>query len=159
MRTLIAGLTPLVSLAFNAGGTMLAAGDASNAYVWQFPTGSLIQKVSQGASSTYSVLGELRGTAGVLVGFTRTPGTLVTSGDFATRNWRIATGQLEFDAPFSDGGASTPDAQRVVVDEAGILGVYRCDLCGGLSQLMSLARRQVTRGLSRTERALYLRPG
>jgi hypothetical protein len=138
---------------------MLAAGDASSAYVWQFPSGSLIQNVSQGASSTYSALGEIRRTAGVLVGFTRAPGTLVTSGDFATRAWRISTGQPEFDAPFSDGGAATPDAKRLVVDEAGVLGVYPCELCGGLPELMTEARDHVTRSLTPTERGLYLRRG
>jgi hypothetical protein len=114
--------------------------------------------VNQGASSTYGVFAELAGTAGVLVGFTKT-GTLVTSGDFATRDWRISTGQMEFDAPFSDGGVATPDGQRVLVNVAGTLGVYPCDLCGGLSALMATARHQVTRRLSPTERALYLRRG
>ncbi len=158
-RTLIAGFTPLVSVAFNASGTMLAAGDASSAYVWQFPSGSLLQTVSQGASSTYGIPAELSGTAGVLVGFTKAAGTLVTSGDFATRDWRISTGQIEFDAPFSDGGSASPDARRVVVDVAGVLGVYPCDLCGGLAELMADARHQVTRSLTPTERGLYLRRG
>jgi WD40 repeat protein len=156
MRALTAGLTPLVSLAFNSSGTQLAAGDASAAYVWRFPSGAFLQKFTQGASSTYSALGELEGVAGVRVGFTRT-GTLITAGDFETRDWRISTGQEEFGLSFTESGASTPDASRVVADEAGTLGVYSCELCGGLGELMTAARHQVTRGLTPTERALYLR--
>jgi WD40 repeat protein len=159
VRTLAAGASPLVSLAFDKAGTRLAGGDSSGALVWSFPSGIPIRTVTQGPSSTFGSIGELTGLAGVQVSFSRNGDMLTTFGDQATREWEVQTGQLLFDLPFALGGAATPDAQRIVADAVSGLGVYRCDLCGSLSQLVTVARHQVTRSLTPGERTLYLRQG
>jgi hypothetical protein len=138
---------------------MLAAGDSANAYAWNIPSGILVRTVNQAASSTFGGLSELSGLGGIQVSFSRNSDTLTTTGDQAAREWEVQTGQLLFDLPFALGGGSTPDGQRIVADAPGGLGVYSCELCGGLSHLMTVARHNVTRRLTPGERALYLRQG
>lgn len=159
VRTLPAGQTPLVSLAFSQDGSMLAAGDAATAYLWRFPSGVALQPLNHANPATWGEASELNPIGGVRVSFSRDGSTLTTQGDLVVRDWNAQTGESLLNVPFALRGAATPDAQRVVSVSSGLLGVFRCDLCGGLTQLMANARRDVTRQLTPGERALYLRQG
>jgi WD40 repeat protein len=158
-RELTAGGTPLDSLAFDVTGTKLAAGDSAYAYLWNFPSGIPGRTVNQASASTFGGLSELSGLGGVQVAFSRDANTLTTVGDQATREWEVQTGQLLFDLPFTLSGQAASNGQRIVADGPGGLAEYNCELCGGLSQLLSVARHNLTRNLTPGERALYLRQG
>lgn len=157
VRTLTAGPTPLVSAAFSPDGRMVAAGDSATAYLWHFPSGLPGPTLQHASSSQWGFAAELNPIGGVRVAFSRDGATVTTSGDEATRTWDVQTGQSLLDVPFSLGGAATPDAQRVIAAASGLLGVFSCDLCGGMNHLLATARHDLTRGITPAERALYLR--
>ncbi|MFL5822332.1 MAG: toll/interleukin-1 receptor domain-containing protein [Solirubrobacteraceae bacterium] len=159
VKTLTGPETQVVSAAFSRDGNLLAASDSASAYLWHFPSGHpLGTPLRHADASTWGDLSLLLPYGGVRVAFSADGNTLTTTGDLVTQTWRVQNGQSVFNLPFAFSGAATPDAQRIVADDSGVLGVFRCDLCGGLSQLLDNAKHDVTRSLTGDERARYLRP-
>jgi hypothetical protein len=108
------------------------------------------------------------GTAGTLVGLdgmgvflSWTPDSqeLLSIGDVHTKLWDPATGMQLFSAYPGVVAALGPGGSNVYVGTGGGIARYRCELCGGLPQLLAQAGRQVTRDLSAAERARYLGSG
>ena len=145
------------SAAFNSDGSLLATGDSAWAYVWRFPSGQPIGgPFKHQDPSTYGDPSELTPIGGVRVAFSQDGMSLITTGDTTTQVWNVQNHQSVFDLPFSLGARLTPDAQRIVANYSGTLSSFSCELCGGLSRLRATARREVTRGFTESERALYL---
>jgi WD40 repeat protein len=145
------------SLAFSPNGKLLAAGSASGAYVWQVPSYThfdTFQHVPEGSASAY-----VGGGAGVQVGFSDDSNYLLTSGDSVVNAWDIADHLELFHAEFVTRGALSPDATQVVTAGQSGVAVYLCELCGGLSHLLAVAKRNTTRSFTSSERALYLTQG
>jgi WD40 repeat protein len=144
-----------VSLAFSPNDRMIAAGTASGAYVWNLSTTSApLPEFKHADPSQFSLL-----TGGaVYLGFTRDSRILATVGDLALKAWLVADHLQLFDA-FAGRGSVNYDGTQLVAAAGNRLSLYPCDLCGGLPQLMAVAKRQVTRGLTPQERATYLRSG
>jgi WD40 repeat protein len=145
------------SVAWSPDGHMLAAGTAADARVWRFPV--INPSVFQHADpSTYSLVGG--GTLGVLVSFTRDSRILITSGDNALRAFMIAGHQQVFQSALVARGDLSPDGTRFVTSSQGTgIAVFPCDLCGGLNQLLAVARGRLTRDFTPAERATYLTQG
>jgi WD40 repeat protein len=147
-----------ISAVFSPDGKLLATGDSGWAYLWRFSSGQPVGGPLKHADpSTWGDPTELTELGGVRVAFSRDGNTLITTGDDTTQVWSVQNHQSLFDLPFSPSAGLTPDAHRVVADYAGTLGSFTCDLCGGLEQLLGNAKRDVTRGFTPAERALYLR--
>ena len=87
---------------------------------------------------------------------------VTTSFDGTTRIWEIATErQIAVLRAGSESARSAAFVSRneIVADhDSGIIVVFRCELCGSLDDLVSLARKRVTRVLTPEERERYL-PG
>jgi WD40 repeat protein len=86
---------------------------------------------------------------------------LTASDDGTARVWDAANGE-QVDAVRAHAGrlndaAFSPDGMRVVTASFdGTARIHRCDLCGSLAQLLALADRRVTRGLTPAEQVTYL---
>jgi WD40 repeat protein len=149
-----------VSLAFSPDGKLLAAGAASGTYVWRVPSFVHLPtflQVPAGSTSPYVGSG-----FGVYVGFTADSNYLVTTGDLALEAWDLADQLQTFKTPARSPvarGSMSPDGTRLVTASAAGVAVYPCELCGGLPQLLAVARRHTTRSLTRGERAKYLTQG
>jgi len=146
-----------VSVAFSPNDDLLAAGTAAGAYVWRGASPTPLA-VFQHADPSQFTLANRTAPGGVLVGFTGARGSLASAGDGEVEAWDIADHLQVFAAPAVHG--STNLAGSEVVGTVGRdLSLYRCELCGGLSELLAAARRDVTRGLSAGERDHYLASG
>jgi WD40 repeat protein len=146
------------SAVFSSDGRLLATGDSAWAYVWRFPSGQPVGgPFKHQDPSTYGDPSELGPVGGVRVAFGQDGKTLVTTGDTTTQVWSVENHQSVFDLQFSFGASLTPDARRIVANYSGTLSTFSCELCGGLGRLLATAKRDVTRGLTTGERALYLR--
>ncbi len=89
---------------------------------------------------------------------------LTASDDGIVRIWDVATGTLVATYRGHTGavyaGRFSPDGKTIL--SAGIDGLPRldrCDACGSLRQLLSLARNRATRNLTSSERAEFLHQG
>lgn len=146
------------SAAFSPDGRLLATGDSAWAYVWRFPSGQPVGGPFKHTDpSTYGDPEELGPIGGVRVAFSQDGRTLTTTGDTTTQVWSVENHQSVFDLPFSLTAKLTPDARRIVANYSGTLSTFTCQLCGGLDRLLATAKRDVTRGFTASERALYLR--
>jgi WD40 repeat protein len=143
-----------VSLAFSPNDRMLAAGTAAGAFIWSLPSTSLLPEFQHADPSQFSI--ENGGT--VFVGFTGDSRILATVGDNALEAWDIAD-HLQLLKAFAARGGLNLAGTEAVATAGDRLSVYPCELCGGLPQLMAVAKRQVTRGLTAEEKATYLNPG
>jgi len=153
VRTFTTGAEPVLSLAINRQGNLLAAGDGASAYLLRFPSGSQRFALAHADPSIWT-----DATGGeVSVAFSADGSTLLTAGDQRTRVWNTQSGTLLLTIPFARGGAITPNAQRVVADSSGLVSTFSCAVCGGLRQLLALARSDLTRNFPAAERAVYLR--
>jgi WD40 repeat protein len=149
------------TLAFSPNGSLLAAGSGAGAYLWNVPsfqTPSVFQALPPGDA------GVLSPGAGVRVGFTQDSRTLTT---FATATgldentleaWNIHD-QLQLfqvDPLLAAGSMNAAGTELVTATPLGGISVYPCQLCGGLPQLLALAKHRVTRSFTPAERAQYL---
>jgi WD40 repeat protein len=145
------------SLAFSPDGTLLAAGSSAGAYVWQlsrFTLEPVFQQVPAGSSSPFE-----GGLSEVRVGFSDDSRYLETLGDKTLEVWSVPDHlQLFRDFPVIAGSMDFAATKLVTATASGV-SVYPCQLCGDMSQLLSLARRRVTRGFTPAERAQYLSQG
>ncbi len=139
------------SLAISPDDRLLAAGTASAAYVWRLSSSAPLPAFQHADPSQFSI----ENGGGVFVGFTRDAQTLMTSGDEALEAWAISSHLQLFHALAFRGGLSA-DGRQFVAVAGRRLATYPCELCGGRDQLLAVARRHVTRGLTATERATYL---
>ncbi len=139
------------SLAISPDDRTLAAGTASAAYVWNLSTSAPLPAFQHADPSQFSI--ETGG--GVYVGFTENSQTLVTDGDEALAAWAINS-HLQLFHAFAFRGALSADGREFVAAAGRLLAVYPCELCGGRAQLLAVARRHLTRGLTADERATYL---
>jgi WD40 repeat protein len=129
-----------VSVAFSHNDKMLAVGTGAAAYVWNFPHPDHPKEFLHADPTEFTpLLGY-----GVNVGFTRDSRTLLTVGDLAVEGWNIESRLRLFDA-FIDHGAGSldPAGTRFVTAAGDRLAVFPCDLCGGLSQLLTVAKHRV----------------
>jgi hypothetical protein len=94
----------------------------------------------------------------VYVGFTADSKRLLTVGDQAVEAWDLSDGQQLFRA-FAFRGNLSPDGTKLVTASAGGLSVYPCELCGGLRDLLALAKRHTTRAFTAGEQARFLSRG
>jgi WD40 repeat protein len=150
------------SLAFNPTGTMLAAGTAGGAYLWQLPpSGQQIGAYVQPGSSPQALTTV---SSDVRVGFsansrylqTRSSSGAPVGGSLA--EWDLGDGGLQvFSTSGITAGAATLDGTRLVTASLVGLNEYRCRLCANLKQLESLAASSVTQGFTPAERARYLK--
>jgi WD40 repeat protein len=143
-----------VSLAFSPTDQMLAAGTAAGAYVLSLASSSWLPVFQHADPSQYSI----ENGGAVYVGFTRDSRILATVGDDALEAWDIAD-HLQLFHAFADRGGLNLEGTEFVAAAGDRLSVYPCELCGGLPQLVAVAKRYVTRGLTAEERATYLNPG
>ena len=143
-----------VSLAFSPSDRMLAAGTAAGAYIFNLASSSWLPVFQHADPSQYSI----ENGGAVLVGFTHDSRILTTAGDDALEAWDIAD-HLQIFSAFASRGGLNLDGTEFVASAGDRLSVYPCDLCGGLPQLLAVAKRYVTRGLTPQERATYLDPG
>ena len=139
-----------VSVAFSPNDRMLAAGTAAGAYILTLRPSSWLPVFQHADPSQYSI----EGGGAVIVGFTRDSRILVTGGDLALEAWNVADHLQIFDA-FASRGALDPGGTEFVTTAGDQLSVYPCELCGGLPELLAVARHQVTRGLTAAEKATY----
>jgi WD40 repeat protein len=143
-----------VSLAFSPNDRMLAVGTAAGAYIFSPSSSSWLPGFQHADPSQYS---NENGGA-VYVGFTRDSRILLTVGDLALEAWDVADHLQLFDA-FAARGSLNLDATEFVATAGDQLSLYPCDLCGGLPQLLAVAKRELTRGLTAQEKATYLNTG
>jgi len=141
-----------VSLAFSPNDQLLAAGTAAGAYVWNLASATPLPVFQHADPSQYS----LETGGNVQVAFTPDSRILVTVGDLALKAWDVSSGLQLFDA-FAAHGALNAAETEFVAAAGDRLSIYPCDLCGGLPQLLAVAARDVTRGLTAQERATYLK--
>jgi WD40 repeat protein len=140
------------SLAVSPDDRMIAAGTASAAYVWRLAnTSAPLPAFPHADPSQFSI--ETGG--GVLVGFTQNSQTLVTAGDEALAAWSISS-HLQLFHAFAFRGSLSADGRQLVGVAGPRLSTWPCDLCGDRAQLLAVARRHVTRGLTAAEKATYL---
>jgi WD40 repeat protein len=143
------------SVAFSPDGQLLAIGTAASAYVWRLPSPSPLPEFHHADGSTY---GFITGGTGVHVGFTKDSRVLMTVGDFALEAWSPLDGTQLFKA-FAVRGALSPDGSQFVGTTINGVSTYPCELCGGLPELLAVARRHTTRDLTPAERRTYLTAG
>jgi WD40 repeat protein len=143
-----------VSLAFSPNDRMPAAGTAAGAYIFNLASSSWLPVFQHADPSQYSI----ENGGGVLVGFTHDSRILTTAGDDALEAWDIAD-HLQIFSAFAPRGSLNSGGTEFVASAGDRLSVYPCDLCGGLPQLLAVAKRYVTRGLTAQERATYVNPG
>ena len=139
------------SLAISPDDRRLAAGTPSAAYVWNLSTSAPLPAFQHADPSQFSI----EGGGGVIVAFTLNSEILATSGDDALSAWAIASHIQLFHA-FAFRGALSSDGRKLVAVAGRVLTTYPCELCGGRAQLLAVARRRLTRGLTAVERSTYL---
>jgi len=136
--------------AFSFDGTLLVTASAdSTARVWEVATGRLVT--------------ELRGHAGEVynAAFSSDGKFVVTaSSDNTARVWEVATGKViemyentspVLNAVFGPGGKSV-----VTASTDGIARTFACEVCGSVEDLLTLARKRVTRDFTCEEWQQYL---
>jgi WD40 repeat protein len=143
-----------VSLAFSPNDRMLAVGTAAGAYIFNPSSSSWLPEFRHADPSQYSI----ENGGAVYVGFTHDSRILLTVGDVALEAWDVGDHLQLFDAFAARGGLNL-DGTEFVATAGDQLSLYPCDLCGGLPQLLAVAKRELTRGLTAAEKATYLNPG
>jgi WD40 repeat protein len=146
------------SLVFSPDGRYLGAGLATGAVVLRVPAPGqqftalpVFQHVPPGDTSQL-----VGGGFGVSVAFTDDSSFLVTSGDLTVEAWDLASHLQLFHAYPVARGAMSSESDQLAVAGGGGLGVYDCGVCGGESQLLSIAKRESTAPLTPSQRANYL---
>jgi WD40 repeat protein len=89
---------------------------------------------------------------------------IVTAGPISVGLWNVRNRSALFflhgNTDLVTSASFTPDGRTIVTSSAdGTVRTYRCDLCGGLDELLALARRQLAathRTLTPAERRRYL---
>jgi WD40 repeat protein len=143
-----------VSLAFSPDDKYLAAGTAAGAYVWRLPSAARLPEF-QHADPTQYVIGQ---GGAVFVGFTTDSRVLVTVGDLALEAWNPAD-HLQLFRAFAARGNLSLDGSELVTAAGSRLSLFPCELCGGLSQLLAVAKQHTTRGFTNAEKARFLNQG
>jgi WD40 repeat protein len=149
------------SVAFSPDGKLLAAGTEAEAYVWTLPSTT---PARFGVSDVAGNAGFLFPGTGVFVSFTRDSQILATEGFLAQGYLTFAAFDIAGDRQlfkfYPVGRAAvSPDATRYVVSNGGAVSLYKCALCGGLDELVSVAKRSVTRGFTSEETRVFLGRG
>lgn len=145
-----------VSVAFSHDGKEIAAGTAAGAYVWRISAPQ--RPLPEFTHADVSQYGFITGTTGVYVAFTKDSRELLTVGDQAVEAWDPSDGTQLFKA-FAVRGSLSPDGTQLVGTTADGVSIYPCDLCGGLTRLLAVAKRNTTRDFTPVERATYLTGG
>jgi WD40 repeat protein len=145
-------------LAFSPDGRYLVASSSSGVYLWPVPGFTpppvILQHVAAGA--TTGVVGVSQA---VRFGFTRDSRNLVTVGGGQLDAWNVASQlQLQKISGVGTGSFNLSGTTLVTASGDGIT-VYPCSLCGGLTQLLALAKQRVTRDFTAPERTQYLKRG
>jgi hypothetical protein len=89
---------------------------------------------------------------------------IVTAGlDGRAIVWRASTGKRLMELAPSSSPCTTatfgPDGARIATGTSdGRVLVHACDVCGGVPELLAIARSRVSRSLTAAERAEYLEP-
>jgi WD40 repeat protein len=154
LRTLAKHTNAVTSVAFSPDGRyVLTAGADDDARVWSVSTGASVQLLRWH-------FGTVRDAA-----FSPDGRWIVTVGPQAAQLWQLGIQEPFFQ--FGIGGPSKPLAtavfdstSRIVLaaSEDGTVRTYRCTLCGGLDELLRLARARLAltgRTLTATERKRY----
>jgi WD40 repeat protein len=148
LRGHTAGLT--VARFSQDGRQIVTASDDGTARVWDASSGRLMSQLR----------GHSRAVSGA--GFSPDGRFVVTASDDETvQIWVAATGQL-LAALAGHGGPVlsvqfAPDGRRIVTaGEDRTVRLYACDVCGGLDDLVGLARDRAARGLTADERSRFL---
>jgi WD40 repeat protein len=130
------------SVAFSPNSHMVAAGTTAAAYVWNLRTGAPLPVFQHADPSEFTYQAGF----GVAVSFTRDSQILVTVGDNAIKAWNIVDHLPLFDGFTGASGHGALDlaGNEFVTAVGDKLSVYPCDLCGGLSRLLALAKRVPT---------------
>jgi WD40 repeat protein len=126
------------SVAFSPNSRLLAAGTAAAAYVWNLHTGEVLPVFQHADPSEFAY----QAGYGVAVSFTRDSQVLVTVGDDELRAWDVSDHLPLFEGFTGQYGQGALDlaGNEAVTGDVHDLSVYRCRLCGGLSDLLAAAR-------------------
>ena len=133
----------VLSAVFSPDGKLVATtGQDGTARIWDAATGAPVAVVINvgGYPAVFAAGGSLVAAAGSIV--------LARTGD-------LIADVGEMGEPLVS--AVSPDGLlAVTVGHSGVGGLFRCELCGPLPQLVAFARRQVTRTLTPQERARFV---
>jgi WD40 repeat protein len=139
------------SAAFSPDGKLVVTASADDtARVWDAHTGTLVAVLTGHRDTVNSAT------------FSPDSSLVVTSSnDQTARVWRATTGKLVIvlggHTSIVSGASFSPDGKLVVTASLdGTAHVYSCDVCGSLSDLLTLSEKRVTRHLTPQERAAYL---
>ena len=136
---------PGIDVAFHPAGDLLAvAGDDGSATLWEAATGR--------------PAGELRHAAAVgAVAWSHDGRFLLTAASDGVRLWDTASQQAirTFTGP-SEAVAFTADDAIVIGRADGSVHIHRCEVCGGVEQLLETAQSRATRELSPVEVQRFL---
>jgi WD40 repeat protein len=145
-----------VRAAFSPDGRLAATGseDIYRAKVWDVATGRLVSTLTISGMTTH-------------VSFSPNGKWLLTaSSDGSVRVWDPITARTAIDLREHAGSVTAagfgPDSKTLMsAGEDGLVLISRCDVCGSLDDLLTLAARLSTRSLTAAEREEYLgvRPG
>ena len=124
--------------AFSPNSRLLAAGTGAGAYVYRLHAETWLPVFPDADPSEFTI----EGGYGVTVGFTSDSRILFTGGDFVIKAWSIADHLQLFDGFIGYGvGALNPAGTEFVGAAGRSLALYRCSLCGGLAELLAVAKR------------------
>ena len=83
-----------------------------------------------------------------------------TSAGNTLEAWNVPENVEVFSAfPVSSGSLNANETKVVTTSVQGGVSMYPCQLCGGTSQLLAVAKQRITRGFTPAERAQYLTQG
>jgi WD40 repeat protein len=136
--TLAGHKRPVVGIAFNSDGTLIATVSGQDVWLWDARTGEVMRK--------------LQGPNARDVQFSPDGHWLVAAGPTTTALWELDVKtenvpgflRASVERPFSAAGFGGPDGRLIIATSLdGTLRVFHCDLCGRARELLALAKRRI----------------